>query len=108
MNYEGKAKHFSQLLGQGFIANVNHFKFKDDKGKEVVIANFRGPDGLTIRPPRVEQMDENSALQLLGAAERIASEAEDADPAADQPAEPAEREPEGEVEKQEPALAASF
>ena len=60
MNYEGKAKHFSQLLGQGFIANVNHFKFKDDKGKEVVIANFRGPDGLTIRPPRVEQMDEET------------------------------------------------
>lgn len=60
MNYEGKAKHFSQLLGQGFLGNVNHFKFKDDKGKEVVIANFRGPDGLTIRPPRVEQMDEET------------------------------------------------
>lgn len=60
LNYEGKAKHFSQLLGQGFLANVNHFKFKDDKGKEVVIANFRGPDGLTIRPPRVEQMDEET------------------------------------------------
>ena len=37
-----------------------------------------------------------------------APEAEDAAPAADQPAEPAECEPEGEVEEQEPALAASF
>ena len=61
MNYEGKAKHFSQLLGGAYLANVNHFKFKDDKGKEVVIANFRGQDGgLTIRPPRVEQMDEET------------------------------------------------
>ncbi len=60
MNYEGKAKHFSQLLGQAYLGNVNHFKFKDDKGKDVVIANFRGPDGLTIRPPRIEQMDEES------------------------------------------------
>ena len=38
-----------------------------------------------------------------------APEAEDAaDTAADQPIEPAEREPAGEVEEQEPALAASF
>ena len=35
-------------------------------------------------------------------------EAKDADPAADQPAELAEREPEAQVEEQEPALAASF
>ena len=35
-------------------------------------------------------------------------EAEDADPAAGQPAEPAECEPEAQVEEQEPALAASF
>lgn len=65
MNYEGKAKHFSQLLGQAFLGNVNHFKFKDNDGKEVVTANFRGPDGLTIRPPRVEQLDDETGETVM-------------------------------------------
>lgn len=58
MNYEGKAKHFSQLLGQGYLVTVKHFT---PKGSNVVIANLRDDQGnLTIRAPRMEVLDEET------------------------------------------------
>ena len=62
MNYEQKATSFIQLLGQGFLGNVGHFVIPASDGKpEVIIANFRDDAGnLTIRPPRIEAMDEES------------------------------------------------
>jgi len=59
-------------------------------------------DGTKVYPTSPAQADSPPAQDAP------APEAEDAAPAADQPAEPAECEPEGEVEEQEPALAASF
>ena len=60
MNYEQKATHFIQLLGQGYLGNVGHFEIppKEAGGQPTIIANFRDDAGnLTIRPPRVETMD---------------------------------------------------
>lgn len=62
MNYEQKATSFIQLLGQGFLGNVGHFTIPAADGQpEKVIANFRDDAGqLTIRPPRLETMDEET------------------------------------------------
>ena len=62
MNYEQKATSFIQLLGQGFLGNVGHFTIPAADGQpEKVIANFRDDSGqLTIRPPRLETMDEET------------------------------------------------
>ncbi len=60
-------------------------------------------DGTQVYPTSQAQAEASQAEDAP------APEAEDAaDTAADQPIEPAEREPAGEVEEQEPALAASF
>ena len=61
MNYEQKATNFIQLLGQPFLGNVGHFEIpsKEAGGQPTIIANFRDDAGnLTIRPPRIEAMDE--------------------------------------------------
>ena len=63
MNYEQKATHFIQLLGQGYLGNVGHFEIpaKEPGSQPTIIANFRDDSGnLTIRPPRVETMDEET------------------------------------------------
>ena len=63
MNYEQKATHFIQLLGQGYLGNVGHFEIpsKEPGGQPTIIANFRDDAGnLTIRPPRIEAMDEET------------------------------------------------
>ena len=58
MNYEQTAKHFSQLLGKGYLVTIKHFK---PEGMDKPIANLRDDQGnLTIRPPRVETMDEET------------------------------------------------
>ena len=57
MNYEGKATHFSQLLGQAFLGTVSHYKFTGQDGKEVCIAQLEGSDGITVRPPKVEDVE---------------------------------------------------
>lgn len=58
MNYDGTARHFSQLLGKGYLVTVKHFK---PEGSDKVIANLRDDQGnLTIRPPRVESLDEDT------------------------------------------------
>ncbi|HBO6004934.1 TPA: DUF3577 domain-containing protein [Pseudomonas aeruginosa] len=65
-------------------------------------------DGTQVYPTGQAQADEPQAVTPL-VQDAPAPESEDAaDTAADQPAESAEREPAGEVEEQEPALAASF
>ena len=63
MNYEQKATHFIQLLGQGYLGNVGHFEIpsKEAGVQPTIIANFRDDAGsLTIRPPRIEAMDEET------------------------------------------------
>lgn len=58
MNYEQDAKHFSQLLGKGYLVTVKHFK---PEGMDKPIANLRDDQGnLTIRPPRMEALDEET------------------------------------------------
>lgn len=52
MNYEGKATHMSQLLGQPFLCTVVHEKSKADPTK--VYARLKDDTGFTIRPPRQE------------------------------------------------------
>lgn len=63
MNFEQKATHFIQLLGQAYLGNVGHFEIpaKEAGGKPTIIANFRDDAGnLTIRPPRIEGMNEET------------------------------------------------
>lgn len=63
MNYEQKATNFIQLLGQPYLGNVGHFEIptKEAGGQPTIIANFRDDAGnLTIRPPRIEAMDEET------------------------------------------------
>lgn len=62
MNYEQKATSFIQLLGQAYLGNVGHFVIPAADGKpETIIANFRDDSGqLTIRPPRVDTIDEET------------------------------------------------
>lgn len=61
MNWENKARHFIQLLGQAFLGTITHYTFKNDEGKEVAIAQLvsSGDAGTTIniRPPFVEVQD---------------------------------------------------
>ena len=58
MNYDQDAHHFAELLGKGYLVTVKHFK---PEGSDKVIANLRDDQGnLTIRPPRVETMDEET------------------------------------------------
>lgn len=67
MNYEGKFTSFIQMLGQAFLANVGHFEFpaKEAGGKPMVIANFRDDAGnLTIRPPRIESIDDEGEVVI--------------------------------------------
>ena len=62
MNYEQKATSFIQLLGSAFLGNVGHYEIPGKDGaKPTIIANFRDDAGnLTIRPPRIEAMDEET------------------------------------------------
>lgn len=65
MNYEQKAKSFIQLLGQAYLGNVGHFEIpaKEAGGKPNIIANFRDDAGnLTIRPPRIETVDDEGEV----------------------------------------------
>lgn len=57
MNYEGKAKHMSQLLGQAFLVTVVHTK-KGDGPEAKVFAGLRDVDGgYQVSPPRQLIMD---------------------------------------------------
>lgn len=58
MNYDGKATHFAELLGNAYRGRVFHVE-KDTDGGKVVYANLRNEDGYVITPPVVEQVDED-------------------------------------------------
>jgi hypothetical protein len=58
MNYEGKATHFTELLGEAYRGRIYHTK-KEKDGKEVVYANLRNEDGYSITPPIVEIVDDD-------------------------------------------------
>lgn len=51
MNWEGKATHMAQLLGNDFLGTVSHYKFDGQNGEKVTLAQLRGPSGYTIRSP---------------------------------------------------------
>lgn len=68
MNYEQTASHFAQLLGKAYLGNVGHFVLpaREAGGEQTVIANFRDDAGnLTIRPPRIEAMDEETGEVII-------------------------------------------
>lgn len=50
MNWEGKATHIAQLLGQAFLVTVVHTVGKDGK----VRASLKGDQGFNVNPPRVQ------------------------------------------------------
>lgn len=52
MNYEGKAKHMSQLLGTAYLLQINHNKKKGTDGKERTYVKVQDEGGLLIQPPR--------------------------------------------------------
>jgi hypothetical protein len=59
MNWEGKAKIMAQLLGQDFIVDVVHRKYKGRDGKERVVAELfdKVKGSYTVSMPFVEDMD---------------------------------------------------
>lgn len=66
LNYEGKATHFSQLLGQAFIGNIRHDTWTGKDGKERVSALLTDSDRqLTIRAPRIERYDDETGETTL-------------------------------------------
>lgn len=72
MNYEGKATHFTELLGNAYRGRIYHTE-KEYDGKKVVYANLRNEDGYSITPPVVEQVDEegNVTTKKIKVAEPI-------------------------------------
>lgn len=64
MNWEKKAKHFVQLIGQGFRGNVTHYSGKGQDGKEFTVAQLVYTDDvrthINIFPPFVDVVDEES------------------------------------------------
>lgn len=65
MNYEGKATHFSQLLGQGFLGTVSHYEYQKD-GETRAIAQLEDKEnGITIRPPRTSVLDEETGEETI-------------------------------------------
>lgn len=59
MNYDGKATHFVELLGNAYRGRVFHTEKDTDGGGKVVYANLRNEDGYVITPPVVEQVDDD-------------------------------------------------
>lgn len=57
LNPTGEFKHFAELLGKGFKAEVIHDKWTDKQGKERITATFKGASGYTIAPARVEDFE---------------------------------------------------
>lgn len=59
MNFEGKATHFAELLGNAYRGRVYHTE-KETDGHKVVYANLRNEDGYSITPPVIEVVDEEA------------------------------------------------
>lgn len=60
MNYSGGAKHMAELLGLPFLATILHRKYKRKDGTDGVAVELYSKEdsGYTIRPPRVQNRDE--------------------------------------------------
>lgn len=52
MNYDGSAKHMSQLLGKAFLLEIRHDVKKGSDGKERTYVSIRDDGGLLVQPPR--------------------------------------------------------
>lgn len=52
MNWEGNAKHMSQLLGKPFLVTIKHNKKVGTDGKERTYVSIRDESGYLIQPPR--------------------------------------------------------
>jgi len=57
MNYEGKAKHFAELIGNAYRGRVYHREYEVN-GQKRVHAGLRNDDGYSITPPVVEVLDD--------------------------------------------------
>lgn len=58
MNYDGKATHMAELLGESFLGHVYHDKWTGSDGKERVTASLRNDAGYSIKKPfRVDEDD---------------------------------------------------
>jgi len=57
MNYDGRATHFAELLGNAYRGRVYHREYEVG-GQKRVHAGLRNDDGYAITPPVVEVLDE--------------------------------------------------
>lgn len=65
LNYQGKATHVTQLLGQTYKVKVNHREAKLGE-KTMVFAELNNKaDGFTIYPPRIEVVDEDTGATTV-------------------------------------------
>lgn len=59
MNYDGKATHFAELLGNAYRGRVFHTEKEGEGGAKIIYANLRNDDGYVITPPVVETVDDD-------------------------------------------------
>lgn len=62
LNYQGKAKHMSELLGEPFMGEIIHRKYKRRDGSEGTAVELYNKDdsAYTIKPPRTPKLDEEN------------------------------------------------
>ena len=64
MNWQGTARHLSQLLGQPFLVTIVHTKKIGTDGKERVYVGIRDESGYLIQPPRFVHPLDNSITEV--------------------------------------------
>jgi len=73
MNYEGKATHFAELLGNAYRGRVFHNEKEGDGGAKIIYSGLRNDDGYFINPPVVEAVDDegNTTTRSVKVAEPV-------------------------------------
>lgn len=51
MNWDGKATHFSQLLGKAFLGNISHYEWKDGDKSGTKAQVIDGDQNISVRAP---------------------------------------------------------
>lgn len=64
MNYDGAAKHMSQLLGKAFLLTIRHDKKVGSDGKERTYVSIRDEGGLLVQPPRFVNPLDNTITEV--------------------------------------------
>jgi hypothetical protein len=70
MNHEGKAKHITQLLGEGYKGRIVHREYTRKDGKKGTAVELKDDSGFTIAPPYYDVIDQETG-QPTGEVKRM-------------------------------------